>query len=153
MSVKTSHGELEGGRAMPQPDHGVMAVVTWERAEHLLLPFAFLEHEAGLGERLSRSAFPPASLRLLCLYSPNKGRLISSNYRGVLFWGFGQELVCVWQTRSRGRVGWASLRAPARLCPDALGSLGKLRQEWAALHATSMNSLSGNASGSVIEFF
>ena len=84
---------------------GVMDVVTYERAEQLLLLFAFLQHEAGLGECLSGSAFPPASLRLLCSYSPNKGRLISSNYRGVPLWGFGQEVVYVWQTQNGGKVG------------------------------------------------
>lgn len=84
---------------------GVVDVVAWERAEQLLLPFAFSQREAGLGESLGCSAFPPASLRLLCLYSPNKGRVISSNYRGVPFWGFGRELVYVWQTRSGGKAG------------------------------------------------
>jgi len=83
---------------------GVMDVVTYERAEQPLLPYVFLQRKAGLGECLSCSAFPAASLRLLCLYSPNKGRLISSSYRGVPLWGFGQELVYIWQTRSGGKA-------------------------------------------------
>lgn len=37
---------------------GVMDAVTYERAEELLLPFAFLQREAGLGECLSCPAFP-----------------------------------------------------------------------------------------------
>lgn len=78
--------------------HGVMDVVTYESAKKLLLISVFLQHEVGLGERLSCSAFPPASVRLLCSYSPNKGRIISSDCRGVPSWGFGRELGDIWQT-------------------------------------------------------
>lgn len=106
----------------------VTYVVTHERAEQRLLPYAFLRSEAGLGECLSRSAFPRASLRLLCLCSPNKGRVISSSYRGASLWGFGQELVYVRQTRSGGDAGWASLRASAWLYPGALESTGRNQQ-------------------------
>lgn len=52
------------------------------------------------GESLSCSVFLPASLRFLCLYSPNKERLISSHYRAVPLWGFGQELGYLWQMQS-----------------------------------------------------
>lgn len=49
---------------------GVMNVVTYARTEQLLSLFAVVQHEIGLGECLSGSAFSCASLRLLCLVQP-----------------------------------------------------------------------------------
>lgn len=103
MNAKTSHEELKGGRAVSWPDRGGYGRGNQRKGR---APYAFRVFGArgwppGASQSLSIS---PASLRLLCLYSPNKGKLISSNYRGVLLWGFGQKLVYVWQARSRGRA-------------------------------------------------
>lgn len=94
----------------------VMDMVTYERTEQFL-PYVFLQSEAGLRESLSCSVFPPASLRLLCLFSLNKGRLISSHYRAVPLRGFGQELGYLWQMKSWGR---GAERPCALHYPDAL---------------------------------
>lgn len=101
-------------------------MVTNERAE-LLMPFAFLEHEAGLRERLSRSAFLLLPSGFFACTVLTKESLLAQTTEECSYGALGKS----WFMSGKLGAG-AGLRLPAhpaRLCADALSSLGNHGQE------------------------